>query len=128
VTTADAAVERTVLFADIAGSTRLYDQYGDAATKQILSDCLDLMERIVRERKGRVARRIGDEILCTFPDANDAAFAAMQMQSRVSEGDRAALRVHRGGAANWPAVDGAGFWRGDRAAGRASVRAGDRLA
>lgn len=80
-------VERTVLFADIAGSTRLYGQFGDAATKQLLSDCLDLMESIVKERKGHVARRIGDEILCTFAQPNDAALAAMRMQAQVSEGN-----------------------------------------
>lgn len=85
-TGSDHKVERTVLFADIAGSTRLYERFGDAATKRLLSDCLDLMEGIVVQRKGRVARRIGDEVLCTFPSANDAALAAMQLQAKVSEG------------------------------------------
>ncbi|MHC4940339.1 MAG: adenylate/guanylate cyclase domain-containing protein [Planctomycetota bacterium] len=79
-------VDRTVLFADIAGSTRLYDEHGDELTQRILSDCLDLMERTVREGKGTVKRRIGDEILCTFLNPNDAALAAMQLQSVVSDG------------------------------------------
>jgi len=83
----DGHVEKTVLFADIAGSTRLYGRFGDDATQRLLSDCLDLMESIVREHKGQVARRIGDEILCTFARADDAAMAAMALQSRVSDGD-----------------------------------------
>jgi len=83
----DGHVERTVLFADIAGSTRLYGRFGDAPTKKLLSDCLDLMESIVRERNGHVARRIGDEILCTFGKVDDAGLAAMGLQSQVSDGD-----------------------------------------
>lgn len=82
----DDQVERTVLFADIAGSTRLYGEHGDAKTKFILGQCLDLMEGVVREGKGAVKRRIGDEILCTFATPSDAALASMRLQSLVSEG------------------------------------------
>ncbi|MHC4449208.1 MAG: FHA domain-containing protein [Planctomycetota bacterium] len=82
----DGQVERTVLFADIAGSTRLYGEHGDAKTKFILGECLDLMEGIVREGKGTVKRRIGDEILCTFATPSDAALASMRLQSLVSDG------------------------------------------
>jgi len=84
-------IDRTVLFADIAGSTRLYGRFGDERTQQILSDCLDLMESIVCEHKGRVARRIGDEVLCTFESADDAGFASMSLQAQVSDGDLRSL-------------------------------------
>jgi len=79
-------VDRTVLFADVAGSTRLYGRFGDEATKKMLRDCLDLMQSIVERSGGRVARRIGDELLCTFGNPSEAALAAMQLQSRVSDG------------------------------------------
>lgn len=82
----DHAVDKTVLFADIAGSTRLYTERGDDATRKLLGDCLDLMETIVKARKGTVSRRIGDELLCTFDKPDDAALAAIDLQTKVSAG------------------------------------------
>jgi len=88
-------VEKCVLFADIAGSTRMYDKYGDDETQKLLVQCLDLMAEIVREHRGEVVRRIGDELLCTFPTAEDAATAATALQTRVADG-------HAMGRFRWP--------------------------
>ena len=77
-------VDKCVLFADIAGSTRMYTDWGDDETQRLLHECLDLMDVIVREGKGHVARRIGDELLCTFANTDDAALTSMRLHHDVS--------------------------------------------
>jgi hypothetical protein len=46
------------------------------------------MDEIVRKRGGRVSRRIGDELLCLFPSAELAAFAAADLHAAVSSAHR----------------------------------------
>jgi len=80
--------EQTALFADIAGSTRITEETGDFGARDILSTCLDLMDEIVRKQGGRVSRRIGDELLCLFPTAELAAFAAAELHAVVTSAHR----------------------------------------
>lgn len=79
----DARVERTVLFADISGSTRLLEERGDEAGRAILLACLELMEQAVTSVGGRVVERVGDEILVTFAKPEKAALAASTLHQRV---------------------------------------------
>jgi len=76
---------RCVLFADIAGSTRMYAEHGDDATREMLVGCLDRMEAVVSENRGRVVRRIGDELLCLFDRHDDAATASISLHTRVAD-------------------------------------------
>jgi adenylate cyclase len=80
------AEEQTAFFADIAGSTRIVEETGDFGARDILSSCLDLMDGIVCKCGGRVSRRIGDELLCLFPSAESAAFAAAELHAAVTGG------------------------------------------
>jgi len=82
------AEEQTAFFADIAGSTRITEETGDFGARDILSSCLDLMDEIVCKRGGRVSRRIGDELLCLFPNAELAAFAAADLHAAVTSAHR----------------------------------------
>ena len=68
-----------ILFADIVDSSRLYATYGDAEARRIVSACLDRMTQIVSEHRGAVVKTIGDEIMCSFPSADEAVTAAVQM-------------------------------------------------
>lgn len=71
---------KAVLFADISGSTRLYEQLGDALAFNTVSDCLALMRRLTEAHQGRVVKTIGDEIMAVFPDASTAVQAACELQ------------------------------------------------
>lgn len=73
-----------VLFADISGSTMLYETLGDAAAKTLVDECLDIMRSVTVRRGGRVIKTIGDELMCVFPDADRGALAATDMQLAVS--------------------------------------------
>ncbi len=75
---------QTVMFADIAGSTRLYDQLGDALAKNMVDSCIRLMGRIVVANRGGIVKTIGDEIMCRFDHPDAAARAAAAIQEAVS--------------------------------------------
>jgi len=74
-----------ILFADISGSTRLYEMLGDTVARGLIAECLGLMSEHVSQHGGRVIKTIGDEIMCTFPSADQAVEAAMGMQDGVDE-------------------------------------------
>ncbi len=73
-----------VLFADIAGSTKLYDTLGDKAAKHMIDECIALMRAITGQYGGRVIKTIGDEVMCVLPDADSGCLAAMDMQLKIS--------------------------------------------
>ncbi len=74
-----------ILFADVAGSTRLYELFGDQAAKKLIDACLGCMREAAVDSRGRVVKIVGDEIMCVFPDAEYAYLAATEMQIRVSD-------------------------------------------
>lgn len=70
----------TILFADIAGSSTLYKEKGDAVAKIAISGVLSLLERIIQDHHGRVVKTIGDEVMAQFNEPNTALSAAIDMQ------------------------------------------------
>ena len=75
------------MFADIAGSTRLYNQLGDSKAEMLISTRLDIMHSITENYNGRVIKKIGDEIMCQFQNAEDAALAATEMHVKKITND-----------------------------------------
>ena len=73
-------VSVAVLFADLSGSTRLYDKLGDQKALAIVERCLALFSAATVARGGRVVKTIGDEILAVFGDPHTACQAAVDMQ------------------------------------------------
>jgi adenylate cyclase len=74
----------TILFADIASSTRLYDTFGDFKARELISECLTHLKELTRENEGTVIKTIGDEVMCTFLTADHAAETAKQMHEEIS--------------------------------------------
>ena len=73
-----------VLFADISGSTRLYELLGDTRAFAAINSCLDLLRRVTVAHGGRVVKTIGDEIMAVLPSADAAVQAACEMQVEVT--------------------------------------------
>jgi len=88
-----------VLFVDISGSSRLYQELGDALALRRVRGCLNLLREAVEVGGGRVIKHIGDGLMCDFAEADQALRAAAEMQSAVARqgdaGDRA-LGIHVG--------------------------------
>jgi class 3 adenylate cyclase len=82
---AEQASEASVLFADVSGSTKLYETAGDAVAHAAIEKCVNLMREKTVGSKGRVIKTIGDEVMSAFANADDAASAAIEMQSAISE-------------------------------------------
>jgi adenylate cyclase len=77
--------ERAILFADVSGSTQIYDTLGDEQAKQIVTFCLDRLSDITEGRSGSVVKTIGDEILALFPTADSAVQSACDMQQYMHD-------------------------------------------
>lgn len=75
-----------VLIADICGSVPLYERSGDTRALAIISECLDRITAIAEAEGGRVLRSKGDDILCTFADADAAVRAAGRMIEAPAQG------------------------------------------
>lgn len=76
--------EMAVLFADVSGSTRLYEILGDTRAFAAVNDSLNLLRRVTVAHGGRVVKTIGDEIMAVFPNAVGAVQAACEMQAEVT--------------------------------------------
>jgi adenylate cyclase len=82
-TAARASSLLTVLFADVVGSTRLYETFGDDQAKQMIDECLDVLRGVVLHYGGRVIKTIGDEIMCVLPSADNGCLAATDMHHKI---------------------------------------------
>ena len=73
-----------LLFADVSGSTTLYEKLGDRAALAAVESAIEIMRRSVAAYRGTVVKTIGDEVMAAFPDADAALQAASDMQTRFS--------------------------------------------
>jgi class 3 adenylate cyclase len=80
-------LEVAILFADVVGSTRLYDEFGDTKASETVALCLDVMKDSTHQFNGTVIKTIGDEVMATFPTVDEAMQAAVMMQTRLSNTD-----------------------------------------
>jgi class 3 adenylate cyclase len=104
-----------IMFADVSGSTTLYERLGDRQALKAVEQVLGLLRRAVATYQGRVVKTIGDEVMAVFRDADAALQASSDMQTRVAAlptfGDaRLAIRIgfHFG-----PAIEENGDYFGD---------------
>ncbi len=72
-----------IMFADISGSTQMYDQLGDEAAKRTIDKCLGQLQIVTEAHKGVVIKKIGDELMCRFDSADAAVSAARVSQSEI---------------------------------------------
>jgi class 3 adenylate cyclase len=77
-------IELAVLFADVVGSTELYRLLGDLHARDIVGTCIDVMSVATQQHQGTVIKTIGDEVMATFPSADDALNAAAQMHQQTA--------------------------------------------
>ncbi|BBI98406.1 hypothetical protein FGKAn22_00990 [Ferrigenium kumadai] len=74
-----------ILFADISGSTALYDKLGNEPARRLVAGCLATMVKEMAVHRGTLIKTIGDEILCTFPNPAAALEAACAMQNAIEK-------------------------------------------
>jgi class 3 adenylate cyclase len=84
--------ERAILFADVSGSTALYELLGDKPAAKAIDACLGALKEVIATRDGQVVKTIGDELMVVFNNPEAACEAAREMQQRM---------------AAWPPISGA---------------------
>ncbi|MBP6514470.1 MAG: FHA domain-containing protein [Steroidobacteraceae bacterium] len=83
--------ELAILFADVVGSTRLFEVLGDARARDLVTACVDAMREATGHCHGTVIKTMGDEIMATFARCDDALDAAVRIQRGIR--NNRALRV-----------------------------------
>jgi class 3 adenylate cyclase len=73
----------TVLFADVSGSTTIYEKLGDEQANRIIHDVITEMTEVAEKNNGVLVKTIGDEIMCRFGNASHALTAANSIQEML---------------------------------------------
>lgn len=75
----------TIVFADVSGSTALFETRGNLEARRLVAGILNALAEVTQRHGGRVIKTIGDEIMCTFPGAMQGLLGAVDMQKRVAQ-------------------------------------------
>ena len=73
----------TVVFADLVGSTSLYERLGDAAASGFVNELVGKLRQVFEQHKGRVVKLLGDGLFVVFEGEGDALAASMQIQKQL---------------------------------------------
>jgi len=76
-------VERTVLFADLRGSTAMYETLGNSDATAVVTQSVSLLAQIVSLHDGRVVKTLGDGLMAMFATAADTVSAADDMHESL---------------------------------------------
>ncbi|NND92358.1 MAG: adenylate/guanylate cyclase domain-containing protein [Granulosicoccus sp.] len=82
----------TILFADIGSSAALYERLGDASAHRLITESLHRMRAAVETHHGKVLRTVGDSVLASF-EQGDQAFLGAQAIQRVHVGMPLSVRI-----------------------------------
>jgi class 3 adenylate cyclase len=81
----------TVVFADLTGSTGVFESLGNAKATQAITRLTTWIGEVCRAHSGRVVKMLGDGVLAVFPVSNQGIAAVVEMQ-----------RVHHKRIQSWP--------------------------
>lgn len=73
----------TVLFADLRGSTSLYESLGNAEAASVVTHSVAVVARIIESQGGRVIKTLGDGLMSVFPDPMPAVRAAEEVHESL---------------------------------------------
>lgn len=92
--------ELTVLFADLRGSTGLYETLGNAEASAVVTHAVSQIGRAVDECGGKLIKTLGDGLMAVFPSPRDGVKSAARMhdflEKVVSRGKRQSSAGLRG--------------------------------
>ena len=108
--------EVTIMFADIVGSTRLYETMGDEIAEKLVTTTLKQLSSIASKSQGVTIKTGGDDVMCSFSNVEHALNAARDMhlflaaRSAPSKDYKIAIRI---GANTGPVIASEGDLYGD---------------
>ena len=90
-------IERTILFADLRGSTALYETLGNAEATSVVTHSVSMLANVVPGCDGVVVKTLGDGLMATFSAPLAGVQAAMQMHEAL---ERLVMRGSSHGASS----------------------------
>ena len=109
--------EVTVVFADLTGSTGVFEALGNAKATQAITHLTDWLGRVCTARHGQVVKNLGDGVLMVFAKSTDAVEAVTDMQRAHTERIKTwpdKLKMHlQVGLARGEVIEQAGDYFGD---------------
>ena len=66
-----------LMFTDLKDSTQLYDEQGDAKAFSLVHDHYEIMKAVLRKNRGTIVKTIGDAIMASFQNPEDALVTAV---------------------------------------------------
>jgi class 3 adenylate cyclase len=97
----------TIMFTDITGSTRMYENLGDARAYNIVRDHFEILFKTIENNGGTVIKTIGDAVMVSFVTNEQALKAAADAFAGFSEYNsnrleeeqiKVKIGIHRGAA------------------------------
>ena len=85
--------QRTVLFADLRGSTSLYETLGNSAATAVVTQNVAVLTRIVLDHAGTVVKTLGDGLMAVFDSAAHGVETADAMHASLDRVAPAARRM-----------------------------------
>ncbi len=76
--------ERTIVFADLRGSTGLFEALGNAEAAALVTRCVAALVPAVTQRGGQVLKTLGDGLMAVFESPAAAVKAATQMHDALA--------------------------------------------
>ena len=77
--------EVTVVFADLTGSTGVFEALGNAKATQLVTRLTDWIGKVCSAKRGHIVKNLGDGVLMVFARNDDALEAVIEMQRTHSE-------------------------------------------
>ena len=77
--------DKAVVFADLTGSTKLFESQGNTIATQVVTRCTQMLGRHFVESGGRVVKFLGDGLLVLFDRSEDAVEAASHTRDVLYE-------------------------------------------
>ncbi len=77
-------LQRTVLFADLRGSTSMYETLGNADATAVVTRSVALLARIVAAHRGQVVKTLGDGLMAVFETPAESVAAADDMHDSLA--------------------------------------------
>lgn len=84
-----------ILFADIAGYTRLMDNHESATHRRLMALLSEVIRPAIERVSGRIVKNTGDGFLARFESVNSAIEAAASIQQEPARGRAAPLHADR---------------------------------
>ncbi|WP_395686841.1 adenylate/guanylate cyclase domain-containing protein [Caenimonas koreensis] len=85
----------TVVFADLVGSTGIFERLGDETAGRFVTQLTGALSKTFEQHSGRVVKLLGDGLFVVFVNEGDAIEACVSIQKRLQE-----KPIHPGGTGN----------------------------